>query len=205
MKEFFVLLVIAVMLFDSTWYIVQIHRRKISPALSTWIIFVLGTGLSLATYAIAEHHDFQSGVLNTMDTGVCIIILLTLVIGGERGLKFKPFEKWYLVGIGLVIVYGVLTGDAWSSNIFTQVLISIGYIPTVHNLIKEKRNTESFVTWTGGLLTGMLALYPSIVGGNILAAVYSIRTITLVSIMLLVMSYYQIKTTNTKESEGTND
>lgn len=193
MKELFVWLVIAVIIFDASWYIFQIHRRKISPALSTWIIFVLGTGLSLITYAIAEDRDFQSGVLNAMDALVCLIIMLTLIIWGEHGLKFESFEKWYLIGVGLIIVYGVLTGDAWSSNIFTQALITIGYIPTVQKMVVEKKNTESFVTWTGGLLTGFLALYPSLVGGNTLATLYSIRTIVLVICMLAVMTYYQLR------------
>jgi len=202
MKDFFVLLVAIVMLFCTSWYVFQIRRHKITPTLSTWLIFILGTVLSLTTYAIAENHDFRSGILNTMDMMGCIVITLAVITWGERGLKFKPFEKWYLLGIGLIIVYGVLSGDAWSSNIFTQLLISIGYIPTVQNLITEKRNTEPFVSWGGVLLTGALALYPSIVGGNALAALYSIRTIVLVSIMLSIMAYYQLRPGNKQPVES---
>lgn len=193
MKEVFTWLVMAVMIFDSSWYIRQIFYRKISPALSTWIIFVLGTGLSLATYAIAENQDWKSGILNTMDVVMCFIVMSVLMIYGENGLKFKPFEKWYLLGIVLIIIYGFITGDAWSSNLFTQVLISIGYIPTVQNLIIEKKNTESFLAWSGALVTGLLALYPSLVDGNSLAVVYASRTIILVSGMLLLMSYYHFR------------
>lgn len=125
-------------------YAYQIKKKEISPILSTWIIFLLGTLLSLITYALAEKHDFRSGILNTLDVLVVMTVFCSILAWGNRQVRFKPFERWYLLGIALITLYGLVSGDAWSSNIFTQLLISIGYAPTIQNLITQKKNTESF-------------------------------------------------------------
>lgn len=192
MKDLFAFLVIATMLVLACRYIYQIHRHKITPTLSTWIIFFIGTSLSLITYALAEKHDFKSGILSVMDTAVVASVLGAILVWGKRDMRFKPFEKWYLAGVGAIILYGLISGDAWGSNIFTQALISVGYIPTIQNLITEKKNTESFTAWGCALTAGIFGLYPAIAeGGNLLAAVYSIRTIVLVASMLCLMVYYE--------------
>lgn len=182
-----------VMMLFASRYTYQVWKKQIKPTLSTWIIFWLGTTLSLVTYAIAEQRDFRSGILNTMDVVSVTIILLATIIWGNRGLRFRPFEKWYLLGIGTIVVYGLLSGNAWRSNIFTQVLISLGYIPTIQNMVAEKRNTESFTAWGCGIVAGLIGLYPAIKGGNALAVLYALRTIVLVSGIMLVMAYYSCR------------
>jgi hypothetical protein len=190
-KNLFAWLTALTMIILACRYIYQIWQGKITPTLSTWIIFMAGTSLSLITYALAENRDFKSGILSVMDTMVVASILCAIIIWGKRGMRFKSFEKWYLAGIAAIIVYGVISGDAWGSNIFTQVLITIGYIPTAQSLMTEKRNTESLSAWGLSLSAGVFALYPALVDGNSLAALYSIRTIVLVSGMLCLMAYYE--------------
>ena len=198
MKEISVWLVALVMMTFAGRYAYQIWKREISPTLSTWIIFLLGTGLSLTTYAIAEKHDFRSGILNTMDVVAVMIVLLATIVWGNRDVRFKPFEKWYLGGISVIVAYGLLSGDAWSSNIFTQVLISLGYVPTIQNLLTEKRNIESFTGWSCGFIAGLIALYPAIVDGNSLAVLYATRTIVLVSSIIAAMTYYKLRSSRTR-------
>lgn len=193
MKELCVWLVAIVMIAGALRYIYQIWKREISPTLSTWVIFLFGTGLSLTTYAIAEHHDFRSGILNMMDVASVAMILFATFVWGNRAVHFRPFEKWYLGGIGAIISYGFIFGDAWGSNIFAQVLIGIGYIPTAHKLFAEKKNTESFTTWSLAGVAGFLGLYPAMVDGNSLAMLYAIRTIILVSGLLALMTYYEFR------------
>lgn len=190
MKDLSIWLVALIMMVFAWRYTYQICKKQIKPTLSTWIIFLLGTALSLVTYWVAEDHDLRSGILNTMDVASVAIILLATIIWGDRGLTFKPFEKWYLLGIGVIVVYGLWSGNAWQSNIFTQVLIGLGYIPTIQNLVTEKRNTESFTAWGCGIAAGLVGLYPAVVDGNTLAMVYAGRTIVLVSGIMLVMAYY---------------
>jgi CDP-diglyceride synthetase len=189
-KEIFIGLVITIMIGSSSWYIWQIRQRRISPTFSTWLIFSLGTLLSVTTYGIAENHDFQSGVLIGMDVISTCCITVVIAFWGQRG-KFRSFEKWYLIGVVAILTYGLLSGNAWNSNLFTQALISLGYLPTLQAMLTEKRNTESFFAWSCALFTALLSLYPSFVDGNALAITYSIRTIVLVFALLLVMAYYQ--------------
>ena len=190
LKDVFVGLVIMIMAGSSSWYIWQVRQRQISPAFSTWLIFVLGTLLSVTTYAIAENRDFQSGVLIGMDVVSTCCIALAIAFWGQRG-KFRWFEKWYLVGIVIILTYGLCSGNAWNSHLFTQALISLGYLPTLLIMLMEKRNTESIFAWSCALVTASLSLYPAIVKGNTLAMTYSIRTIVLVFSLLLVMGYYK--------------
>ena len=198
MKDICVWSVGFVMMVFAVRYTYQIWQNKISPTLSTWIIFLMGTGLSLTTYAVAEKHDFRSGILNTMDVIMVAIVLVATLVWGKRDMRFKSFEKWYLIGIVVIIIYGLFSGDAWGSNIFTQVLISIGYIPTAQNLLTEKRNTESFTTWSLGIVAGIIALYPAITDGNSLAVLYAIRTIILVSSIITIMAFYELRSKKAK-------
>jgi hypothetical protein len=197
-KDFSVWLVGLLLLSVGVLYVYKIWKHDISPTLSMWIIFSLGTGLSLVTYLIAEKRDFRSGILNTVDVIGTAAIVLAIILWGEHGVRLKSFEKWYLVGVGVIITYGLLTGDAWTSNIFTQVLISLGYFPTIQTLVTEKRNTESFVTWGLNGLVGLIALYPAMVDGNSLAIVYSARSIVSIAILLCIMTYYEVREKETK-------
>jgi len=180
------------MLMVAIRYTYQIWKHEISSTLSMWIIFSLGTGLSLTTYTIAEKYDFRSGILNTLDVVGTATIVLAIIIWGKHGMRFRPFEKWYLGGVGAIIAYGLLSGNAWTSNVFTQVLISVGYFPTIQNLLTEKRNTESFTAWGLNALAGLIALYPAIVNGNSLAILYSVRSIISILVLLTIMIYYEV-------------
>ena len=141
---------------------------------------------------LAEDRDVASGILNTMDVlEVGSILVAVLIFGHARGVRFSRFEKWYLAGIALIVAYGVTSGDAWGSNLFVQVLIALGYVPTVHKIISLKRNTESFMAWSFSFLAGIFALVPAIVDGNVLAIVYAGRTVVMVGMFLSLMAYFQ--------------
>lgn len=192
MKDLSIWLVVFVMILSVSRYVYQIKKNEIKPALSTWIIFFLGTALSFTTYVIAEEYDFHSGILNTVDLIAVIIISIIIIIHRKKKVKFQSFEKWYLLGVVLIICYGFISKDAWRGNTLAQILIGIGYIPTVHKLVKKKRNTESLTAWGLSLLNSLIALYPAIVNGNTLAILYATRTIVSVSILVGIMIYYEI-------------
>lgn len=193
MKDICIWLVVACMLGYPAVYIYQIRKKLISPTLSTWIIFQVATIISLISYAIAEHSDFRSGIVIIMDTLAVFLIIIALVIWGDRKLLFKWFEKWYLAGLCLIVLYGLITGNAWRSNILAQGLITLGYIPTFHNLIYSKRNNESFLAWACVWFAAFFGLLPSMVNGNFLAALYTCRGIISVSITLSIMFYYHYR------------
>ncbi len=179
-------------------YVLEVKRGKVAPALSTWLIFLVGVCLSFVTYAVAEKRDFRSGILNTIDLVSISSIVAGILIWGARNVRFKPFEKWYLAGSGLLIAYGVYTGDAWNSNILAQVLLGMAYFPTWQNLVTRKRNTESWSGWMLNLLACVLALYPAFADGNNLAAIYACRAVTLIVCTMLLMAYYEFKSKKSK-------
>lgn len=174
-------------------YIWQIYHKEIQPTLSSWIIFFSGTSLSLVTYAIAQDKDFKSGILNLVDCIGVALIMISVLLWSRAERHFRPFEKWYLAGIGLIVIYGLATGDAWSSNLFTWGLIATGYFPTIQTLVTEKRNTESFTAWGGEWITVTIGLYPASDGGNTLAILYASRGVVLIGPMLILMSYYEFQ------------
>ncbi|MBN2094317.1 MAG: hypothetical protein JW740_03060 [Candidatus Zambryskibacteria bacterium] len=192
-REICVWIVTFMMIVFGSLYAYQVRKREINPALSTWIIFLLGTGLSLTTYIIAEKHDLRSGILNMTDTMAVIIALVAIILYGNRNMRFRPFERWYLCGVAAIVAYGLWSGDAWGSNIFTQVLIAIGYLPTIQKLLTEKRNTESFTAWGCNNIASLIALYPAIVNGNSLAVMYASRSFVLTLSTIGLMAYYELR------------
>jgi hypothetical protein len=157
------------------------------------VIFLVGCGLSLATYAIAEKSDWKSGIMNTVDIVYVVVILGTIFLWTGRGVRFKPFEKWYLAGAALILVYGIVTGNAWNSNVLTQILMSIAYFPMFHKLLVEKRKTDSYFAWVPPAFAAAVALYPAIYEGNALAVIYSARSLFFTLATTFLMLYYQIR------------
>ena len=154
--------------------------------------------ISFITYAIAEKRDFQSGILNTIDLASISLIVVGILVWGERRVRFKPFEKWYLVLTALIVFYGVYTGDAWNSNILAQVLLGVAYFPTWQNLVTKKCNTESWSGWALNLTASALALYPAFADGNRLAAIYACRAVILIVCTMLLMAYYEFTSKKSK-------
>ena len=182
-------------------YAYLIKARKIELTVSTWIIFLVGTLLSATTYTIAEKHDFKSGILNVVDVGEIVVVLVSLCLWGKHGIRLKRFEKWYLAGAAIIVGYGFVSGDAWSSNILTQILITIGYVPTVHKLCAQKVNSESWFGWGGSFASSAVAIYPAVVDGNALAVIYAARAAVLTVMILSIMGYYEFIFRRNKEDD----
>ena len=193
MKELAAGMVIFILMISTARYSYQIYRKQINPTLSSWIIFLIGTGLSLITYMVAENQDMKSGVLNATSIINISITILVILKWGNRRVIFKPFEKWYLAAAVVIVIYWALTSDTWTSNLIIQGLITVGYIPIVQKFITEKKNTESFTAWGLFMLASIIALYPAIDNGNDLAVIYAIRTIVTVTLMLALMVIIEIR------------
>ena len=138
-----------------------------------------------------------------MDTAAILIIAVSVAIWGSgRRFYFRPFEKKYLIGAMGIVIFWIASNDAFISNLLVQILICVGYFPTIQNLITAKRNTESFFAWSVTLAACMVALYPAIFGGNLLSVVYAGRAIVMVSAVLCLMLFYRIKDNNGKKRLG---
>ena len=158
--------------------------------------------MSFLTYIVAEDRDVKSGIFNATDIVYVLAILIAAILWGKRECVTEEdeheetvrrvFERWYLAGAGAIVTYGLITGNAWRSNILTQLLMVFAYFPMWHKMIAQKRNTESFLGWIP--VPAILALYPAACEGNALAVIYASRALTLCLVTMLLMAYYQFRT-----------
>ncbi|MFA4845418.1 MAG: hypothetical protein WC654_02580 [Patescibacteria group bacterium] len=196
-------LVVAAIMTGVAWrYGTQIHRREIEPPLSTWILFLVGVGVSLLFYGFEEDWDLVSGITNVVDVGVVLIVLVCILLWGDRTVRFKRWERYYLAVGVLVVFYGFISGDLWQSSLIGQALLVVGYIPIWHGMMVNKRNTESFTAWCMALVAALVAIVPSVIEGNFLSAIYVIRALISILITLAFMTYYQRRTRRRQQATG---
>ena len=193
-KELCSWLVACVMLGFAVHYAYQVYLKRNDPTPSTWIIFLFGTTLSFVTYLMsAGKHTFETGILNAMDVVVVTIVLIATLLFGKRTIRFRRFEFLYLTAAACIILYGIVSGDAFQSNLFAQGLITFGYFPTFQKMVKENRNTESFSSWSISLLAGFIGLVPATLNHDTLAVTYALRTIVMITVIMLVSAYYALR------------
>lgn len=193
-KDVCAVIVAVLMVLFAARYSYQIYKREIAPTLSTWILFFAGVGISLVTYLLNEDFDVVSGVNNTVDILVVVAMIASILRWGDKTIRFRPWEKYYLGAAGLIVIYAIMTGDLFSSNLFAQGLIVIGAFPTINTMVSEGRNTESFTGWGLVWTAHLVGLAPSLVDGNLLSATYVIRGLVSITITLAIMTYFEIRT-----------
>jgi len=153
----------------------------------------VGSGLSFITYLIAENKDWRSGILNIVDAVYIVFVLAVIFLYTDHKIRFKPFEKWYLAGAGLIVAYGLATGNAWRSNVLTQVLMSLAYLPMFHKMISEKEKKDSYFAWTPQIFIAVIAMYPAVHEGNSLAVIYASRSLFFSLLTTFLMLYFQVR------------
>lgn len=196
------LLVLAFMAAQCIVYVRAIRSKKgVSPALSTWIIFFIGSALNLTTYVLSKKMDFLSGTMIITSAIGVVAILIAIGVWGDRAVRLRPFEKWYLAGCLAVVGYGLATGDAFGSNIFAQAIIGAGYLPTIQKFLREKMNSESYQAWGMGLFAGLAGLALGLYGHDILAMIFAVRTFVLTALVLLLMIACDVRQTRLRKPQ----
>jgi len=194
MKGYMAIAVAVVLIAASLPYMYQISRRQVLPTLSTWIILVVATSLNVASYLVATRVDVISGVLGLTDAFVCWFILIVTVISAGLKMQFQTFEKYYLIGAGVIVLFWIVSRNAFITNLLMQLLITIGCSSTIQSLLYANENHESFIFWGLVLVAASLSLYPAAVDGNLLAVIYSIRSIVILCVILSLMLRLHRKT-----------
>jgi hypothetical protein len=194
MKGYIAIAVAVVLIAASLPYVYQISRRQVLPTLSTWIILVVATSLNVASYLVATRVDVISGVLGLTDALVCWFILIIIVISAGLKMQFQTFEKYYLTGAGVIVLFWIVSRSAFITNLLMQLLITIGCFSTIQSLLYANENHESFIFWGLVLVAASLSLYPAAVDGNLLAVIYSIRSIVILCVILSLMLRLHRKT-----------
>jgi len=173
----------------------KIAKHQVEATLSSWLIFSASTSISFLSYLASSNKNFIAGALNGGDVTLDLIVIPSILFFGINRWKLKSFEKYYLFGIVLVCLFWLLTSDAFTSNLFIQGLLTIAYFPTYHTIIKFKRNTESFVVWGLILAASVVSMYLAVnswqSSGDILSLVYSLRSIVLITVLMLLMFIYK--------------
>jgi hypothetical protein len=194
MKGYMAIAVAVVLIAASLPYMYQISRRQVLPTLSTWIILGVATSLNVASYLVATRVDVISGVLGLTDALVCWFILIVTVISAGLKMQFQTFEKYYLTGAGVIVLFWIVSRNAFITNLLMQFLITIGCSSTIQSLLYANENHESFIFWGLVLVAASLSLYPAAVDGNLLAVIYSIRGIVILCVILSLMLRLHRKT-----------
>ena len=194
MKGYMAIAVAVVLIAASLPYMYQISRRQVLPTLSTWIILVVATSLNVASYLAATRVDVISGVLGLTDALVCWFILIVTVISAGLKMQLQTFEKYYLTGAGVIVLFWIVSRNAFVTNLLMQLLITIGCFSTIQSLLYADENHESFIFWGLVLVAASLSLYPAAVDGNLLAVIYSIRSIVILCVILSLMFRLHRKT-----------
>lgn len=194
MKGYIAIAVAIVLIAASLPYVYQISRRQVMPTLSTWVILVVATSLNVASYLVATRVDVISGVLGLTDAFVCGFIFIVTVVSAGLKMQFQTFEKYYLAGAGMVVLFWIVSRSAFITNLLMQLLITIGCSSTIQSLLYADENHESFIFWGLVLVAAILSLYPASVDGNLLAVIYSIRSIVILCVILALMLRLHRKT-----------
>lgn len=182
------IVVLIIMLFVSLNYSWLVWKGEVQPVLATWLIFFVSTHLSFWTYWSSKKHNFISNIANTVDTiDITIVFLGILVLGKTINLNFNQFEIGCLVASGIVFIFWRLRGLHEFSNMSIQVIMTIAYFPTLYKLWYAPENSESFVMWTGVVITSLFSLVPAIMDRDKLAVIYASRAGVLATVIILLM------------------
>ena len=188
---------IAIAIFADGRYCWKTLTHRIGPRLATWLIFLVGSSLSLASYRAHVHvgTSFVSNIANYIDATGLVLIVASVLISARHEperLRLKRFDWWCLVAAAAIVVLWIATGANVAANLLLQVLMCIGYSPTFKHLYQEKRNTEPFDSWIANLCISTLSLIPPLLSRpcDWLGVVYAGRAVVCVVIILFAMRHY---------------
>lgn len=167
------------------WYCYLTYKRKIQPALAMWLFFTIAVTISLISYLKADNFSLLDNILNTTDLVLTSVITISIYIWGDHSSKFSRFDKFCLLAVSLILVFWIFTQNHFITHILTQLILVIAYFPVIRRLWKSRKNSESFLIWTGMLIAPLLALLSS---KGTLATIYSGRAIVCIIILMLLMA-----------------
>jgi hypothetical protein len=188
LKTFSIVSVCLVTLLLLIRFIWQLVRREIRPALAMWLMFSVAVFMSMVTYLLSGDFGLLDNIMNAVDVVYVLTITAAIAIWGDTSSKINRFDGVCLGVVVVIIVFWILTQNHILTNILIQSILVIAYFPVVKRLIKTRENSESFLIWTGMMIAPALSLLSS---KGILAAIYSIRAIICIALLLSLMAWVQ--------------
>lgn len=172
--------------------IVQILRRETHPPVATWVMFEIAVVISFLSYLKTPEKDIISNITNTLDvlTVSLILIVLFFVRDRERW-KVRSMDILCLMMLTGVLTFWLVRRDAFATNLATQAILVIAYLPTYTKMWQAGSNTESFLAWGIMLLSAIAGLAVAIISRDFLSMVYTSRAIVLMTALLAFMAYLE--------------
>ena len=165
-------------------------QKKIIPSLAMWVFFTIAVTGSLLCYLFEGHFSPWDNILNTSDIVLCSFITLIILIFGEPSSRFNKFDIYCLIAVLFILVFWLLSKAHFATHLSLQLVQTIAYFPVFQRMIKNKKNTESFVTWILFLTVTLVSLGSS---KGLLAFVYAGRAIVCISTLLILMIFFELK------------
>ena len=165
-------------------YCYLIYKKKIQPALAMWLFFVVAVTISLATYLAQANYTPLDNIFNTSDVVLVSIVMIYLLIRGEKSSRFTRFDYGCLIAVALIVLFWALTGNHFITNLAVQTIMVIAYFPVVKRMLTDKKNTEPFTVWFATFSIAGISLFSS---KGTLASIYAIRAMACTGLLLLLM------------------
>lgn len=174
-------------------FVYLIKKGRIKPALAMWLFFLLAIATSLITYIKDADYSVLNNILNTTDLFLAVSVTVAILLYGDKSSRFNRFDLTCLGLVMMILIFWLFTGAHFITNLLIQAILVIAYFPVLQRMVTLKMNTESFTGWIGMLLAAIVSLF-SLKGT--LAMVYSYRAIICITLLLLIMIYFEIKAKN---------
>lgn len=166
-------------------------QKKITPSLAMWFFFTIAVSGSLFSYLLESNYSAWDNILNSSDLILCSIVTITILFFGKRESKFDKFDLFCLAIVVLILLFWFYSKAHFSTHISLQIIQAIAYIPVIRKMIKSGKNNESFIAWILLLLVSAVSLFSA---KGVLAIIYSVRATFCVALLLLLMTYFELKT-----------
>ncbi len=171
--------------------IIKEEVEKTDPSLAMWFIFTLAVTLNAASLLIQRPMNLEAVFYCLADVIMCASVSIVIVVRAGGKVVFSAFERYCLLVSYAIAIFWFATMNSFWTSVIAQVILVVGYFPTVEKMVKAKRNTEPFSIWSCSLVNGLVSLYPAIESGNVLSVAYSVRAIISVSLLLILMVRYE--------------
>jgi uncharacterized membrane protein len=144
--------------------------------------------MSLVTYLLSGDFGLLDNIMNAVDVVYVLSITAAIAFWGDISSKINRFDGACLGVVVVIIIFWIFTQNHIVTNILIQSILVIAYFPVVKRLIKTRKNSESFLIWTGMMLAPALSLLSS---KGILATIYSVRAIICIALLLSLMAWVE--------------
>ena len=189
MKETLNYLISAINLGVLLRYCWLIYFRKITPSLAMWVFFFIAVVLSMTTYLARDNYSWTDNILNATDLFLTGTVSAFIILFGKKESLFNKFDFGCLVSVILVVFFWMFSKEHFISNIATQVILIIAYVPVVKRMIVSKENSESFTIWIAMFMAPFISIFCS---EGILATIYLFRAMFCTGLLLSIMLWIKI-------------